>query len=174
MSLLAINGLRILEARSADIDDLGIERGHCAQTVVRKGAKIVTIPLAPRTARATTSRSASDWTARSSGDPTGSGWTATAQAGSASGRPPCRRASTRCAESRLTRGPANRHALRPCSRVPRPPPTSSSPTSQAPPAEQPVAGSPAPPTTRAALCLEASACAAEGRLLGAQTGAHVR
>jgi integrase/recombinase XerD len=52
ISLLAINGLRIAEALGADIDALGIERGHRTLTIVRKGGKIVTIPLAPRTARA--------------------------------------------------------------------------------------------------------------------------
>jgi integrase len=52
MSLLAINGLRISEALGADIDELGLERGHRTLTVLRKGGKIVTIPLAPRTARA--------------------------------------------------------------------------------------------------------------------------
>jgi integrase/recombinase XerD len=52
LSLLAINGLRISEALGADIDQLGIERGHRTLTVLRKGGKIVTIPLAPRTARA--------------------------------------------------------------------------------------------------------------------------
>jgi integrase/recombinase XerD len=52
VSLLAINGLRISEALGADIDALGLERGHRTLTVCRKGAKIVTIPLAPRTARA--------------------------------------------------------------------------------------------------------------------------
>jgi site-specific recombinase XerD len=52
MSLLAINGLRISEALNADIDQLAVERGHRTLTVLRKGGKIVTIPLAPRTARA--------------------------------------------------------------------------------------------------------------------------
>jgi site-specific recombinase XerD len=52
MSLLAINGLRISEALGADIDKLGIERGHRTLTVPHKGGKIATIPLAPRTARA--------------------------------------------------------------------------------------------------------------------------
>jgi integrase/recombinase XerD len=50
ISLLAINGLRISEALGADID--GLERGHRTLTVLRKGGKVVTIPLAPRTARA--------------------------------------------------------------------------------------------------------------------------
>jgi integrase len=49
---LAINGLRISEALGADIDDLGLERGHRTLTVLRKGRKIVAIPLDPRTARA--------------------------------------------------------------------------------------------------------------------------
>jgi len=52
MSLLAVNGLRVSEALDADIDNLGIERGHRTLTILRKGGKIVTIPLAPRTARA--------------------------------------------------------------------------------------------------------------------------
>ena len=52
MSLLAINGLRVSEALGADIEALGIERGHRTLTVLRKGGKVVTIPLAPRTARA--------------------------------------------------------------------------------------------------------------------------
>ena len=52
ISLLALNGLRISEALGANIDKLGTERGHRTLTVQRKGGKIVTIPLAPRTARA--------------------------------------------------------------------------------------------------------------------------
>jgi integrase/recombinase XerD len=52
VSLLAINGLRVSEALGADIEVLGLERGHRTLTVPRKGGKIVTIPLAPRTARA--------------------------------------------------------------------------------------------------------------------------
>ena len=51
-SLLGLNGLRISEALGADIADLGLERGHRTLLVRRKGGKIVTIPLAPRTARA--------------------------------------------------------------------------------------------------------------------------
>ena len=52
LSLLALNGLRISEALGADIERLGLERGHRTLTVLRKGGKIVTVPLAPRTARA--------------------------------------------------------------------------------------------------------------------------
>jgi hypothetical protein len=36
----------------ADIDKLGIDRGHRILTILRKGGKIATIPLAPRTTRA--------------------------------------------------------------------------------------------------------------------------
>ena len=50
--LLALNGLRISEALGADIEHLGVERGHRTLTITRKGGKIVTIPMAPRTARA--------------------------------------------------------------------------------------------------------------------------
>jgi len=52
ISLLALNGLRISEALGADIEALGLERGHRTLTVTRKGGKVVTLPLAPRTARA--------------------------------------------------------------------------------------------------------------------------
>jgi site-specific recombinase XerD len=52
MSLLALNGLRVSEATGADIEQLGLERGHRTLTITRKGGKVVTIPLAPRTARA--------------------------------------------------------------------------------------------------------------------------
>jgi len=52
VSLLAINGLRVSEALGADIEALGLERGHRTLSVLRKGGKIVTVPLAPRTARA--------------------------------------------------------------------------------------------------------------------------
>ncbi len=52
ISLLALNGLRVSEATGADIEHLGLERGHPILTITRKGGKVVTIPLAPRTARA--------------------------------------------------------------------------------------------------------------------------
>ena len=51
ISLLILNGLRIGEALGANIEALGTERGHRTLTVLRKGGKIVTVPLAPRTAR---------------------------------------------------------------------------------------------------------------------------
>jgi integrase/recombinase XerD len=52
ISLLALNGLRVSEATGANIEGLGVERGHRTLVVIRKGGKVVTIPLAPRTARA--------------------------------------------------------------------------------------------------------------------------
>jgi integrase/recombinase XerD len=52
ISLLALNGLRVSEATGSNIETLGVERGHRTLTITRKGGKIVTIPLAPRTARA--------------------------------------------------------------------------------------------------------------------------
>ena len=52
ISLLALNGLRVSEATGTDIEHLDLERGHRTLTITRKGGKVVTIPLAPRTARA--------------------------------------------------------------------------------------------------------------------------
>ncbi len=52
ISLLALNGLRVSEATGADVEAMGLERGHRTLMITRKGGKIVTIPLAPRTARA--------------------------------------------------------------------------------------------------------------------------
>src|SRR5689334_24781213 len=52
ISLLALNGQRVSEAIGANIEHLGVERGHRTLTITRKGGKIVTIPLATRTARA--------------------------------------------------------------------------------------------------------------------------
>src|SRR5437763_12594897 len=52
ISLLALNGLRVSEATGSNIENLGVERGHRTLVITRKGGKVVTIPLAPRTARA--------------------------------------------------------------------------------------------------------------------------
>ena len=49
--LLALNGLRVSEALGADIEDLGMERGHHTLLVRRKGGRTVIVPMAPRTAR---------------------------------------------------------------------------------------------------------------------------
>ena len=47
-----MNGLRISEALSADIENLDVNRGHRTLFIHRKGNKTATIPLSPRTARA--------------------------------------------------------------------------------------------------------------------------
>ena len=52
ISLLALSGPRVSEALGANIEDLGLERGHRTLRILRKGGKIVTVPLAPRTSRA--------------------------------------------------------------------------------------------------------------------------
>jgi integrase/recombinase XerD len=52
ISLLALDGLRVSEATGADIEQVGLDRGHRTLTITRKGGKVVTFPLAPRTARA--------------------------------------------------------------------------------------------------------------------------
>jgi integrase/recombinase XerD len=52
ISVLALNGLRVSEATGANLEALGIERGHRTLVITRKGGKVVTILLAPRTARA--------------------------------------------------------------------------------------------------------------------------
>jgi len=49
--LLGLNGLRVSEACSANIEELGFERGHRTLHIIGKGAKPATIPLVPRTAR---------------------------------------------------------------------------------------------------------------------------
>ena len=48
ISLLALNRLQVPEATGADIEHLGLERGHRTLVITRKGGKVVTIPLAPR------------------------------------------------------------------------------------------------------------------------------
>jgi integrase/recombinase XerD len=50
--VLALNGLRVSEATGANIEAPGAERGHRILVIIGKGGKVVTIPLAPRTARA--------------------------------------------------------------------------------------------------------------------------
>ena len=101
ISLLALNGLRVSEATGADIEHLGLERGHRTLTITRI-----------RAARSSPSRwhralpGQSTWpsgngrTARCSWPGTGGGWTGTAPGGS-SARPPAAPGSPR--PSRPTR-----------------------------------------------------------------------
>jgi site-specific recombinase XerD len=49
--LLGLNGLRVSEACATNIEELGLERGHCTLRIIGKGNKPATIPLVPRTAR---------------------------------------------------------------------------------------------------------------------------
>lgn len=49
--LLGLNGLRVSEACSANVEDLGFERGHRTLRIVGKGNKPAVVPLVPRTAR---------------------------------------------------------------------------------------------------------------------------
>jgi hypothetical protein len=48
--LLSFNGLRVSEACSADIENLGFERGHRPLRSAGKGNKLAVIPLVPTTA----------------------------------------------------------------------------------------------------------------------------
>src|SRR5579863_8946290 len=50
--LLGLLGLRVTEACSIDIADLGTDRGHRTVTVLGKGSKLALMPLPPRVARA--------------------------------------------------------------------------------------------------------------------------
>jgi hypothetical protein len=50
ISLPALNGLRVAGATGNDSAHQGLERGHRTLTITRESGKIVTIPLAPRTA----------------------------------------------------------------------------------------------------------------------------
>jgi integrase len=47
VAMLGLLGLRIFEATSANIDDLGEEHGHRVLRVCGKGGKVVQIPLPP-------------------------------------------------------------------------------------------------------------------------------
>lgn len=50
--LLLLNGLRVSEAVSVRVEDLGEERGHRVLRVRGKGGRVDQVPLAPRTAHA--------------------------------------------------------------------------------------------------------------------------
>ena len=52
VAMLGLLGLRIFEATSADIADLGEEHGHRVLRVCGKGTKIVLVPLSPAVGRA--------------------------------------------------------------------------------------------------------------------------
>ena len=52
VAMLGLLGLRIFEASSADIGDLGEEHGHRVLRVCGKGDKVVLVPLPPAVGRA--------------------------------------------------------------------------------------------------------------------------
>src|SRR5512135_3084274 len=52
VAMLGLLGLRIFEATSADIADLGEEHGHRVLRVCGKGSKVVLVPLPPAVGRA--------------------------------------------------------------------------------------------------------------------------
>jgi len=89
------------EATGADIEHLGLERGDRTLIVTRKGGKVVTVPLAPRTAQAIDLAIGERAEGPRSWRVTAGGWTGTPPAGS-SARPPVARGSpsrssrTRC------------------------------------------------------------------------------
>ena len=56
--MLGLLGLRIVEATSADITDLGEEHGHRVLRVYGKGTKVVLVPLPPGSAGPSTGRPA--------------------------------------------------------------------------------------------------------------------
>jgi integrase len=82
ISLLAPNGLRVSEATGADIEQLGLERGHRTLVITHKGGKVVTISLARAIDLAIGERA---WRGRSSSAPTERGWTDTSPPGSSAG-----------------------------------------------------------------------------------------
>ncbi len=157
ISLLALNGLRVSEAVGADIEHLGLERGHRTLTITRRAAR----SSPSRWRRAPPARSiwpsASAPMGRCSWPPTGGGWTGTAPGGS-SARPPAApgsprpsrptRSDTRSSPPRWTPGcrcAMSKKPPRTLIHAPQcgmtgpvaawtgTPPTSSLPTSQAPP-----------------------------------------
>jgi integrase len=87
ISLLALNGLRVSEATGADIEHLGLKRGHRTLTITRKGGR----SSPSRWHRARPGRltwpPASAPAGRSSWPRTGDGWTGTAPGGSSAGPP---------------------------------------------------------------------------------------
>jgi integrase len=77
----------VSEATGADVDHLGLERGHRTLVITRKGGKVVTIPLAPRTTRAIDLAIGERTEGPLFLPGTGAGWTGTAPPGSSAGSP---------------------------------------------------------------------------------------
>jgi integrase/recombinase XerD len=127
ISLLALNGLRVSEATGADTEAMGTERGHRTLVITRKGGKVVTIPLAPRTARAidlAVGERCEGPVFRPPGRPPRRDHQACRAAHPAAclhhRRPRRRRPVARRPGNRVPRRPADHHALRPGQGLPRP------------------------------------------------------
>src|SRR4029077_10618991 len=78
-------GLRVSEAAGADVEHLGLERGHRTLTITRNGGKVVTIPWRRGPPGRSTWPSASVPKDQSSSPRTGGGWTGTPPGGSSAG-----------------------------------------------------------------------------------------
>jgi integrase len=100
ISLLALNGLRVSEATGADIEHLGLERGHRTLTITARAARSSPSRWRRAPPGRSTWPSASAPKGRCSWPRTGDDWTGTAPGGS-SARPPAAPGSAR--PSRLTR-----------------------------------------------------------------------
>jgi integrase len=80
VSLLALNALRVSEATGANIEALGLERGHRTLTILRKGGRTVIVRLLREQLELSTSRSANVAKAHSS-------WVSTADGSIGTPRP---------------------------------------------------------------------------------------
>jgi site-specific recombinase XerD len=87
ISLLALNGLRVSEATGADIEHLGLERGHRTLVVTARAARSSPSRSHPAPPGRSTWPSASAPKDRCSSLRTGGGWTGTAPRGSSAGSP---------------------------------------------------------------------------------------
>ena len=144
ISLLALNGLRVSEATGADIEHLGLERGHRTLTITRRAARWSPSRWRRGPSGRSTWPSGSGPAGRCSWPRTGGGWTGTAPGGW-SARPPAapgsprrsrrtrsdtrsslprqfgrRCPATRRARGRLARRPENDDPVRPGPRQPGP------------------------------------------------------
>ena len=143
ISLLALNGLRVSEATGADIERLGLERGHRTLTIVARAARSSRSHSRPAPHGRSTWRSASAAEGPIFLGTDGGASTATPPGGSSAAspagrdhqasrtphpaphvhhrRPRRRRSAPRRPRSRQPRRPPHDHALRPRPRLARPP-----------------------------------------------------
>jgi len=87
ISLLALNGLRVSEATGANIEALGVERGHRTLVITARAARWWLSRWRRGRRGRSTWPSASAATGRSSWPPMAGGWTGTVQRGSSAGPP---------------------------------------------------------------------------------------